>query len=203
MIRFLEGKLIGKTQKGIVLFVNGVGYEVELSEPTRRGIAGQNADSPIHLYVLFHSSTNQPVPRLYGFLQELERDFFEELMRVNDLGPTKALSAMSAPVRQIARAIIDRDVKTLKSLKGIGEKTADKIIAELRGRVAKYALLPDEGSSAPAEPLDFKADVRDTLTKQLQFKPQEAQKLIEEALKAKPSISSAEDLFDEVLKLHK
>ena len=200
MIRYIKGTLRGKSDKRIVVFVGssdgdkslGIGYEIE-TPATQRFQEG----SEVELYVSFQESQHQPVPRLYGFKHELERDFFEELMRVDDLGPSKALSAISSlSVPQIARAIVDRDVKTLKSLKGIGEKTAEKIIAELRGRAAKYALLTVDATAVLEEAVDYKVEVRETLIKQLQFKPSEAGKAVDEALKRNPKISCAEDLFD-------
>lgn len=216
MIRFLSGKLKpfqNKRERRVVIFVGdetnaksmgGVGYEVELPANALRILHGMPDDKPVELYISFQQSQNQPAPRLYGFLRELERDFFEELIRVSDVGPSTALSAMSdVPVREIAKAIVDRDVKTLKSLKGIGEKTAEKIIAELRSRASKYALLPEDAVSISDEPADFKIEVRETLVKQLQFKPQEAQKAIEEAMKRNSKIASPEELFDEVLRGHK
>lgn len=200
MIRYLDGILIAKSDKAIVVLVNGIGYEVELPVTVWRTYATKTEGSNVKLYISYQQSQNQPVPRLYGFECELERDFFEELLRVNDVGPSVALSVMSAPVRQTARAIVDRDVKTLKSVKGVGEKLGDKIVAELRNRVAKYALLPEDSAAAAAEPSDFRFEVRETLVKQLHFKPAEAQRAIEEALKRDKTIASAEELFDEVLR---
>ena len=201
MIRYLEGNLMAKTNKGVVLLVNGVGYEVEVPDSTRRALSSQPEGSPVELHISFQQSQNQPSPRLYGFKRVLERDFFEELIRVSDVGPSKALNAISVvPVPHIAKAIADRDVKALRAMKGIGETTAKKMIAELEGRAAKYALLPDDVSPIPEESLDFKVEVRETLVKQLQFKPAEAQKAIDDAVKRNASIASAEDLFDEVLR---
>lgn len=203
MIRFIHGKLIGKSDRGIVVLVNGVGYEVELPVTTRRAYGAREEGTPAELFISFQQSQNQPTPRLYGFEHQLERDFFEELIRVKDVGPSLALSAISIPVRQIARAIVDQDVKTLQSLKGIGKKTAQQIVAELSDRVAKYALLPEGATSTTEEPVDFKTEAHETLVKQLQYKPQEAERLVEQAMKQDKSISSAEDLFDAVLKLDK
>lgn len=216
MIRFIKGKLAGKSDKGIIVFIGGVlggqpgtdhscgvGYEVEVPVSTRRVLSGKREGEVVDLHISYQQSQNQPVPRLYGFHRELERDFFEELIRVSNVGPSVALSAMSVPVRQIAKAIVDRDVKTLKSLKHVGPKMAEKIIAELSDRVAKYALLSDDATTAPETPTDFKTEARDTLVKQLGFKPQEAQKAIEEAMKRNSKITSPEELFDEVLRGHK
>lgn len=202
MIRFLDGVFMKRTDKGILLMVGGVGYEVEIAASTYRTLGKlEERKTKAELWISYHQSQNQMVPRLYGFGQELQRDFFEELLNVNDLGPSKALTAMSAmPVRKIAKAIVDRDVKILKSLKGIGEKTAEKIIAHLRSRAAIYALLPEDATEVSEQVPDFKAEVREALVKQLQFKPAEAQKAIDEAVTRNSDISSAEELFDEVLR---
>jgi len=217
MIRYIRGKLIGKSERGIVVLVGdaksgetdpknmqGVGYEIEVPGSTQRALSGQGEGEDVELFISFQQSQQQPVPRLYGFKHQLERDFFEELLRVEDVGPRVALTAMSSvSVPHIAKAIVDRDVKSLKSLKGVGEKTAEKMIAELRSRAAKYALLPEGAVSALEEPIDFKTEVRETLVKQLGFKPVEAQRAIEDAMKRNPKIASPEDLFDEVLRGHK
>ena len=202
MIRFLKGTLMSKTERGLVLLSNGLGYEIELPMTTRRLCAAKIEGEPVELFISYRATQQQPVPRLFGFQRELERDFFEELIDVSEIGGSTALDAMSIPVPQIARAIVEGDVKTIKSLKGIGEKKADMIIAKLKRRVAKYALLPED-AAATSEPPDFKIEVRETLVKQLGFKAQEAQRLIDLALKENSAIKSAEELFDEVLRLHK
>ena len=202
MIRFLKGTLMRKTERGLVVRCNDVGYEVELPTTTRRIYAGKVENDDVELFISYRATQQNPVPRLFGFQRELERDFFEELIDVSEIGGSTALDAMSIPVPQIARAIVDGDAKTIRSLKGIGEKKADMIIAKLKRRVAKYALLSDD-AAAVSEPVDFKVDVREILVKQLQFKPQEAQRLIELAVTENQSIKSSEELFDEVLRLHK
>jgi len=202
MIRFLKGTLMNKTDRGLVVLSNGVGYEVELPVTTRRMCAAKLDGEPVELYISYRATQQNPVPRLFGFQRQLERDFFEELIDVSEIGGSTALDAMSIPVPQIARAIVNGDAKTIRSLKGIGEKKADMIIAKLKRRVAKYALLSDD-AVAVSEPVDFKVDVREILVKQLQFKPQEAQRLIDLAIKENSTIKSAEELFDEVLRLHK
>lgn len=202
MIRFLKGTLMSKTDRGLVVLSNGVGYEVELPVTTRRICAAKLDGEPVELFISYRATQQNPVPRLFGFQRELERDFFEELIDVSEIGGSTALDAMSIPVPQIARAIVNGDAKTIRSLKGIGEKKADMIIAKLKRRVAKYALLSDD-AVAVSEPVDFKVDVREILVKQLQFKPQEAQRLIDLAIKENSAIKSAEELFDEVLRLHK
>ena len=203
MIRYLKGNLMSKTDRGLVVLSNGVGYEVELPMTARRLCAAKIEGEPVELFISYRATQQQPVPRLFGFPRELERDFFEELIDVSEIGGSTALDAMSIPVPQIARAIVEGDVKTIRSLKGIGEKKADMIVAKLKRRVAKYALLSDDAAAVTSEPPDFKIEVRETLVKQLGFKAQEAQRLIDLAMKENSGIKSAEELFDEVLRLHK
>ena len=208
MIRYLKGTVQETIERGIVLLTNGIGYEVHLPPTARHSFdeearKAQGEKTPVELFISNRASQQQPVPRLFGFQHVLERDFFEELIDVSKIGGSTALDAMSIPVPQIARAIVNGDAKTIRSLKGIGEKKADMIIAELKRRVAKYALLREDAAAVGPEPLDFKIEVRETLVKQLQFKPQEAHRLIELAVKENPAMQSAEELFDEVLRLHK
>ena len=100
-------------------------------------------------------------------------------------------------MREIARFIEEKDTKALRQLKGIGERKAEKIIATLKGKVAKYALMP-EVSVEPLAAEDFRKEVEDVLVNQLGHKHIEARKMIEEAMKRNPSISSSEELFEEV-----
>jgi holliday junction DNA helicase RuvA len=154
-------------------------------------------DPVLALFVSFNQTERQPKPVLVGFKSELDKEFFELFISVEDIGPLAAIRALTRPVREIARCIEDKDVKALKQLKGIGERKADKIIASLKGKVAKYALMPDQHVPAPA-PLDFHKEVEGVMVLQLGHKPTEARKMIEEALERNPAIASAEELFEEV-----
>jgi len=132
-----------------------------------------------------------------GFQSILDKEFFELFISVEDIGPMAAVRALVKPVREIARAIEAKDAKALKELKGIGERKAEKIIATLKGKVAMYALMPEV--EIPSEVVeDFRKDVEDVLVSQLGHKLLEARKMIEEAMKRNPRISSSEELFEEV-----
>src|SRR5262245_41668642 len=96
------------------------------------------------------------VPRLVGFLTPIDREFFEIFCSVDGVGVRKALRAMAQPVRELARTIQDQDVRTLSTYPGIGEATAERIVAKLRRKVGKFALIvsPAEataGAGAVAE----------------------------------------------------
>jgi len=107
--------------------------------------------------------------------------------------------SFSSPLKilDIARAIEEKDVKALKRLKGIGERKAEKIIATLKGKVAKYALIP-EIMLPEEEKEDFRKEVEYVLINQLGHKAMEARRMIDEAIKRNPSIISSEELFEEV-----
>jgi Holliday junction DNA helicase RuvA len=116
---------------------------------------------------------------------------------VEDIGPAAAIKALVKPVREIARAIEEKDIGALRQLKGIGERKAEKIVATLKGKVAMYALMR-EVETLPELAEDFRKEVEDVLVNQLGHKLMEARKMIEEAMKRNPRISSSEELFEEV-----
>jgi Holliday junction DNA helicase RuvA len=151
----------------------------------------------LELYVSYNQTERQPKPVLVGFESDLDKEFFELFISVEDIGPTAAVKALIRPVREIARSIEGKDSKALKQLKGIGERKAEKIIATLKGKVAKYALMPDVETPVEVNE-DFQKEVEDVLITQLGHKQIEARKLIEEAMKRNPRIISSEELFEEV-----
>jgi Holliday junction DNA helicase RuvA len=140
------------------------------------------------------------IPRLAGFLNDIDREFFERLITVKGMGIRAALKAQSAPVQSIARAIEMKDVAALVSLPGIGRRTAEKIIAELNGKLAKFALIrADEDLPPPTEEPDFKDEVLDVLL-QLGYGAGEADILLRRALSSLETVESAEDLIREIFR---
>jgi holliday junction DNA helicase RuvA len=118
---------------------------------------------------------------------------------VDGVGPTKAIRAINQPIEAIADAIERKDIAFLRRLPGIGERTAEKIVAALRGKVAKYALLRTEPPAPAADVrVDFRDEVIDVLTSQLGHRAAEARQMVERALQRNPAIGSAEELFQEV-----
>ncbi len=160
--------------------------------------AGPEGDT-LKLHISFHQTERSPKPILIGFLSLLEKEFFEHLITVEDIGPVAACRALSIDVARIARAIEAKDAKLLCTLDGIGPRKADKIIASLNGRVGKFALMPEaEGVPAPAEEEDFRAEVIEVLVAQLGHTRSEAQRMVQAAVARRPDVSSAEELFEEV-----
>ncbi len=199
MISYLEGELIEILDDRVTLLVGGIGYDIlipaylmnEIKEDEKKGM------KLLKLYISFNQTERQPKPILVGFKHPLDKKFFELFISVEDIGPTAAIKALIKPVGDIARSIEEKDSKTLIQLKGIGERKAEKIIATLKGKVAMYALMPKiEVASEVVE--DFRKEVEDVLITQLGHKLTEARKMIEEAIKRNPRISSSEELFEEV-----
>lgn len=200
MIAYIEGKLKTLSEDRITLVVNGIGYEVLLPAYLVKEIKpGVDSEETLGLYVSYNQTERQPKPILVGFSNALDKEFFELFISVEDIGPAAAIKALVRPVRDIARFIEEKDTKSLKQLKGIGERKAQKIVATLKGKVAKYALI-QEAVSRQEVCEDFIKEVESVLTKQLGYKSPEAKKMIAEALERNPNISTSEGLFDEVYK---
>ncbi len=198
MIGYLEGRLLKKENEGILLLANQVGYEILLPDIVMQTLVSKQVGEEISLYIYYQQTERQPKPVLIGFNLEAEREFFKRFLSVEAIGPVKAVKALSIPIREIARAIELKDIDKLQQLKGIGRRTAQKIIATLEGKMEKFAMIrkSDEKSSGPE--LNFEKQVFEVLVEQLGHKPAEANRMIAEAKIRNPSISAAETLFDEV-----
>src|SRR4030043_1484703 len=191
MILSIEGKLLKKEEDRIVVLANGVGYEVLLPAIVRQTFSPKRAGEDgeiVRLYIYYHQTERQPKPLLIGFNFEPEKEFFEKFITVEDIGPPTAVKALVLPIARIAKAIEERDSKTLESLKGVGRRTADKIIATLHGKVGKFALMREDQIPADVEVLDFKKQVEEVLVKDLGHKVSEAQRLAKEATLKNPII---------------
>ena len=201
MISYLEGTLFKKSEEKIVILCQGIGYEVHLPAIVRQTYNSKNAGEDgdrIKLHIFYHQSERQPKPMLVGFNLDVEKEFFEKFIKVEAIGPIAAVKALVLPVNVIAQAIEERDVKTLERLKGIGKRTAEKIVATLNGKVGKFALVKEELIPSTIEPEDLRRLVENVLVKQLGHKKSEALTMVDEALTKNPDISTPEELFEEV-----
>lgn len=198
MIGYLEGKILKKENDRIVLLVNHVGYEVLLPSIVGETLKNKSVGDALSLYIYFQQTERQPKPVLIGFNLEAEKEFFQHFISVEAVGPLKAARAMHIPVRDIAHAIETENLSVLKQLKGIGNRTAQKIIATLKGKMEKFVLISkrDEGT-APVY-IDFKNQVLRVLVDQLGHKTSDAKQMIAQALNRNRSVSTPEELFDEV-----
>ena len=198
MIGYIEGKLLKKEKERVLILANQLGYEVLLPAMVMETIQSKEIGEPLALYVYYHQTERQPKPVLIGFNMEVEKEFFQYFISVEDIGPMKAVKAMNMPVRDIARAIESGDVAALRRLNGVGSRTAQKIVATLSGKMDKFALIR-EGEALPAVPLgDFVQLVLDVLTNQLGHKTADAKRMISSAMDRNPAIGTPEELFDEI-----
>ncbi len=201
MIRYIEGRLLKKEDDRAVVLANGVGYEVLLPPIVRQSFnrikAGEDGDL-VKLHISYQQSERQPKPLLIGFNTEPEKEFFEKFITVGDIGPTTAVKALMVSISQIARAIEDRDAGAIQRLKGVGARTAEKIIAALNGKVGKFALMREDSVSSVQEQEDLRSQVEAVLIKDLGHRASEAHRMVDGALRRNPHISTPEELFEEV-----
>lgn len=144
MITRITGKLAALFDDHAILTVGAFDYEVLIPEFARRQLQssiGQEVSFCTIHYLDGDPSRGRQTPRLVGFLSPVEKEFFELFCSVDGVGTKKALRAMVRPVSEVASAIEDQNAKVLSSLPGVGPATAERIIAKLRRKVPKFALM--------------------------------------------------------------
>ena len=200
MIGYIEGKLLKKEDERILLLANQVGYEILLPAFVMDSLKSKAIGDDISLYIYYQQTERQPKPVLIGFNLEVEREFFKYFISVEGIGPLKAVKALTIPVREIARAIESKDVAILNRLKGISNRTAQKIIATLEGKMDKFALIRKTEKELKKAPVmwDFSKQVFDVLVSQLGYRAGDAKRMISEAVKRNINISTPEELIEEV-----
>jgi Holliday junction DNA helicase RuvA len=203
MIGYLEGALLKKEGDRILLLANQVGYEVLLPVFVMETLRTKSIGEKISLYIFHQQTERQPKPVLIGFNLEVEKEFFQHFISVEAIGAMKAVKALDISVREIARAIEAKDVQKLKQLKGIGERTARKIIATLEGKMDKFALIRKaEKVKIPVEE-DAAKQVMDVLVGQLGYRVSDAKRMIAAAMQRNSAITTSEELFEEVYRSEK
>lgn len=202
MISSIEGVLTEVGEGYATVKAGNFSYQVFLPGRLVRKLR-QEVGKEVKLFTVHYlegfARFGNPVPRLVGFETELEREFFEKFITVPDVGARRALKALTLPIREIAEAIESEDLDALKGMKGIGEKTAKKIIAELKGQMGKYALsakgealeVPHIKEDGAVRGLGIKALVN------LGYRPAEAERMVAQALSGRP-VGSLEELIKEV-----
>ena len=210
MIATLTGRLRRRLEDRVVLEVGGIGYEIYLPPIALRAVeslAAESGDkaSELQLVIYYHATRDQPRPVLIGFTSDLDKEFFEKLITVKDIGPMVAARSLAAPVPELAAAIARQDEGYLRRLPGIGPQKAKNIVAQLQAKVAKFALARPEAAvpepaGAPAAPDEegLRGMVFEILVKQLGHRPSEAAQLISAALQRRPGVTTPEELFDEI-----
>jgi Holliday junction DNA helicase RuvA len=210
VIATLRGRLRRRVDDRVIVECGGIGYEVYLPPVAMKGLRDE---AEVELHIHYHATRDQPKPVLIGFVSELDKEFFEKLITVKDIGPLVAARALAAPVGEVAAAIARQDERYLRGLPGIGPQKAKNIVAQLQAKVSKFALARDgaEGgetatvapdAGVPADGRDAAEELRalvwDVLVKQLGHRPSEASRLITDAFARRPAIATPEELFDEI-----
>lgn len=204
MITKISGKLLALDEDIATLAITPMEYEVLIAEYTRRhlqGSIGQEVTLHTIHYIDGNASTGgRLTPRLVGFLSTPERDFFELFCSVDGVGVKKALRAMTQPVQDTAIMIEQQDVKALSSLPGIGPATAERMIAKLRRKMPKFALLVRrEMPTADAQTEGVVEDTYRALVA-LGHAESDARRLIEQALASGAKFKDTESLIQAIYK---
>ena len=190
MITFLEGVLVEKQPTRVVLNVHGVGYEIFLPLSSFDRLPAEQ--QPCRL--LIYDCVREDDHRLYGFAGAAERELFELLLGISGIGPKTALSALSGlSVRELKAAVVAGDVKRLSSISGIGKKTAERMVVELRDKLSAGEAL--EAVAGAAEPSACDLRTRDALLAliSLGYKQADAQQRIRDVLpRLKPAATVEE-----------
>jgi Holliday junction DNA helicase RuvA len=198
MITRITGKLLRIDQESAVLAAAPFEYEVYIPDFVRKQLQTQLGQE-IGLFTIHYlegdPSRGKVAPRLVGFSSEIEREFFELFCSVDGVGVKKALRAMGRPVQDIAVLIEEQDARGLASLPGVGPATADRIIAKLRRKMSKFALLVMKEQAQTAEVAHSVVDETFAVLKQLGHSDVDARKLLDTALQSKKKYSDVEALL--------
>lgn len=200
LIARICGKVIGKNKNSLLINVSGIAYEVCVSSITLERLEDNlNPDGTLNLvtYHYYQVEPSRNIPMLIGFLNNVEKEFFEAFITVSGIGPRAALRALDKPISLIATAIDEADTVFLKSLPGIGPQRAKEIVAKLQNKVGKFALVRDEKVRVEQKIKDIEEEAVGVLIK-LQYKKQEALHMIKKALERQPRIETTEELLNEI-----
>jgi holliday junction DNA helicase RuvA len=198
VITRISGQLLRLDDDSATLGIEAFEYQVFIAEFSRRQLASL-VGQPVSLHTIYYHdgdpSRGRVTPRLVGFLSEVEREFFEMFCSVDGVGAKKALRAMVRPVQDIAVMIEEQDVKGLSSLPGVGAATGERIIAKLRRKMSKFALLVARQQTYEA---DVKRDVVEEAydaLRTLGHSEADARKLLDGVLKSKRKYADVEALL--------
>ena len=155
MIAHLRGKLISRHPNQAILEAGGVGYDVTISIPTFSELPQTGSEVALHI----HTHVREDQIALYGFLRPEEKQLFEKLITVSGIGPKLAVTLLSGmAAEEMTRAIQDNDIVRLTKVPGIGRKTAERLVLELRDK------LPPAGEHRPEAQPSFTAVQQDVLS---------------------------------------
>jgi holliday junction DNA helicase RuvA len=201
MITKITGQLTALHNDTLTLKIDAFEYEVLIPEFTRRRLQSElNQTVNLHTIEYFEGNPMQGrmTPRLIGFLSEIEREFFELFCEVDGVGVKKALRAMVRPVREVAAAIEEQDAKTLSSLPGIGPAMSERIIAKLRRKVPKFALMAVREDRREAEVAPDVVSETYEVLRSLGHSESEARRLLDVTLASKKKFKDVQSLIEAI-----
>ena len=195
MIAFLRGRVLDKQPNRIIVDVQGVGYELHVPLSTYYDIGEEGSDVSVRVY----THVREDALQLFGFLTELERQLFERLISINGIGPKLAIAVLSGlDPRELVAAVQRGDVARLVSIPGVGKKTAERIVLELRDRLQQLAV-PAVVSTPAATGADrLRIDLVSALQNLGYHRPQ-AEKAVDSTVASSPD-ATFEDALRQVLR---
>jgi Holliday junction DNA helicase RuvA len=177
MIASVSGEVLVRRPDYVVVEASGVGYRLAVSAETLKSVPSRGKRAQLHTHLVARDDSLS----LYGFASEGERDLFLLLISVGGVGPKVALAALSGgPVRELLRAIAAGDAKRFQAVPGIGKRTAERIIVELREKVAGEIESDADGVPVPDGEEDPRSLAREGLLN-LGYQPAEAERLLGDA----------------------
>lgn len=192
MYAYLQGKFTEKTTAQVCIDVNGVGYEVNISLNTWAHI--QNLEQG---KLFTHLQIKEDGHVLFGFFDKAEKDIFLQLLGVSGIGAATARMMLSSlKPAEISAAIMQGNIKLLESIKGIGKKTAERLVLELKDKVAKHSA---GAVNIPAGGNSLEQDALNALTA-LGISRQQAEPAVKKTILAEPNLSKLEDVIKKALK---
>lgn len=201
MISHISGRLKQRKDASVVIDVNGIAYEVMIPPTVMKSLDGARSDDGTISLITYHYYQMDPskaIPVLVGFLNEIEKEFFEQFITVSGVGPKAACRALTESFSVIADAIDRGDATLLKTLPGIGEQKAREIIAKLQGKVGKFGLIQDRHITGAAQGKEDVQEEAVSVLLQLQYKKAEAKTMVEKALARNPKAATCEEILNEV-----
>ncbi len=204
MISRIKGILDHISDSAAHVNLGGIYYEIMLPSALAESLSNNmTPGAEVTFHILDYIETAQvgnQYPRLVGFADPIDKEFFAVFTSVPGLGIKKALKSLVLPISEIARAIETDNTSVLQRLPGIGPRLAEKIIAELKGKTARFALAKErEPLAAPEKKPDFVDEVMMILL-QLQYRRSEAQALLDRAIATGKRFKSSEDLLNQIFK---
>ena len=186
MIAFLRGRVHDKQPNRVIVDVGGIGYDVHVPLSTFYNLGDEGAEVSLRV----HTHVREDALQLYGFLTELERQVFERLIAISGIGPKLAIVVLSGmEPRELVTAVQRADVARLTTIPGIGKKTAERIVLELKDRLTQIAVPAAPGAAAPESSADqLRFDLLSALLN-LGYHRQQAEKAIDATVKSNPDAS--------------